>query len=270
MKKIICILIVALGFSISGQAQFFKKLKQKVEKKVENAVSESISDKAEKETQQAMDKMLEANLSNMSMGMGSVDLAKVPEKYEFNWEYALNMKTKDGNFEMIYHLNEDEPYVGIEVPQAEGMFMVMDQENKLIAMFMNSSGNKFLTATEIPEVPEEETAENPYSDQELVKIGTKNILGYESQGYQTEDEEHIIIFYVTDEAGIGFSNMFKTKQKNIPKNFEADWLKDGALLMEMELQNKTNPEENMVMTCTRIEKKDFSIEKSGYNSLGGK
>lgn len=48
MKKIIYILIVALGCSFSAQAQFFKKLKEKVEKKVENAVTESISDKAEK------------------------------------------------------------------------------------------------------------------------------------------------------------------------------------------------------------------------------
>ncbi|HET8753947.1 MAG TPA: DUF4412 domain-containing protein [Salinimicrobium sp.] len=271
MKKIIYILVVVLGCSFSAQAQFFKKLKEKVEKKVENAVTESVSDKAEKETQKAMDKMLEANLSNISMGMESADLSEVPETYTFNWEYALHMKTKDGDFEMIYRLNEDQPYIGIEMPQAEGMFMVMDQENKLMAMFMNSQGNKFLTATKLPEVPEEVTDEEEInSTPEITKIGTKTILGYESQGYQTEDEDHIITFYVTDEAGISFNDMFKTSQKNMPKNFEAEWLEEGALLMEMNMQSKTNPKETMLMTCTRIEKEDFSIKKADYASVSGK
>lgn len=270
MKK-----FILLGFSMlfcisTMEAQFLKKLKEKVEKKVEHAVTENISNKAASEANKSLNKMWETELKNSPIPMGAnrVDISEVPQSYDFNWEYQLNMETKDGNVDMTYLLKEDSPYFGIRVPQAEGMFMVLDMDKKLTVMYFSSDKNNFITASKIDLTNTEEET-NPYENSELKKIGTKNILGYECQGYETETEEHKFTFYLTREAPISFANMYSAEKSNIPKGWNADWLEDGdALMMEMQMVDKENAERNTNMRCTGLEKKSFTINKENYAALG--
>mgnify|MGYP003133673365 FL=1 len=270
MKKLIllgCSLLLCVS---TTEAQFLKKLKEKVEKKVEHAVTENISNKAANEANKSLNKMWETDLKNSPIPMGAnrVDVSEVPQSYDFNWEYQLNMETKDGNVDMTYLLKEDAPYFGMRVPQAEGMFMVLDMDRKLTVMYLSSDDTNFITASKINlDNTEEET--NPYENSELKKIGTKNILGYECQGYETETEEHKFTFYLTREAPISFANMYSDEKSNIPKGWNADWLEDGdALMMEMQMLDKNNPDHNTTMRCTSLEKKSFSINKENYAALG--
>ena len=271
MKKQI-LLGFALLFCISTvEAQFLKKLKEKVEKKVEHAVTENISNKAAREANKSLNKMWDTKLKNSPIPMGAnrVDIGEVPQTYNFNWEYQLNMETKDGDMDMTYLLKEDAPYFGIKMPQAEGMFMVMDMTNQLSVMYFSSGKNKFITASKIEDLNNLEEESNPYQDTELKKIGTKNIMGYECQGYQAETEEHKFTFYVTQDAPISFANMYNAEKSNIPKGWNADWLNDGdALMMEMQMVDKNNAKHNVNMRCTGLEKKSFSINKKDYAALG--
>jgi hypothetical protein len=179
------------------------------------------------------------------------------------------METKDANVDMTYLLKEDAPYFGMRMPQAEGMFMVLDMDKKLSIMYFSSGENNFITASKIDALINPEDQTNSYENSELKKIGTKNILGYECQGYQTETEEHNFTFYVTQEAPVSFSNMYSDEKSNIPKGWNADWLEDGdALMMEMQMVDKKNPRHNTNMRCTSLEKKSFSINKENYAALG--
>jgi len=266
MKK-----FILLGFSIlfcisTIEAQFLKKSKEKVENKVEHRVTENISNTAAQEADKSLNKRWENDLENSPIPVGAnrVDISEVPQSYDFNWEYQLNIETKVGNADMTYLLKEKTPYFGMQVPQAEGMFMVLDMDRKLSIMYFSPGENNFITASKIDDLSNPEDDTNTYQNSELKKIGTKNILGYE-----TETEEHKFTFYATQEAPISFANMYTYEKSNIPKGWNADWLKDGdALMMEMQILDKKNPKRSANMHCTGLEKKSFIINKENYAALG--
>jgi len=268
--------LIILGFSLlfcvsTMEAQFLKKLKEKVENKVENAVTENISDKAAHEANKSLNKMWETDLKNSPIPMGAnrVDVSEVPNSYDFEWEYQLNMVTEEGNVDMTYLLKEDAPYFGMRVPQAEGMFMVLDMDKKLSVMYFSSGENNFISASKIDNYTNPKEENDQFKDAELKKIDSKNILGYECQGYETETEEYKFTFYVTRDAPISFANMYSDEKSNIPKGWNADWLEDGdALMMEMHMQDKKNGNRNAKMYCTGLDKKSFSINKKNYAALG--
>lgn len=274
MKKLIYLLLILFLVSPSAEAQFLKNLKKKVQQKVEQRVTENISEKAADEAEKSMNNLWETQLENSSFSMGTekVDPAEIPSSYDFDWEYRMNMQTSEGEMEMAYLLKEDAPYFGIKVPQAQNMLTVLDSQNSLTVIFMDSEENKMLMATKMEtEDHEQEEIENPYENMEVEKLGTKTILGYESQGYRMENEDHTFTFYVTDEAEISFNDMYKTNSKDLPQGFEdAEWIQDGkGLMMEMNMKDKKNPERSTTMTCVGIEKNAVSLKKADYQGIGG-
>ncbi|MHA6278848.1 DUF4412 domain-containing protein [Salinimicrobium sp. CAU 1759] len=274
MKKLIYLglAIFLMAGTSTTEAQILKKLKKKITEKVEDAAVNNVSDKAAEKTDESLNKLWSQQVKNnqFSMGMDMVDPSEIPESYNFDWIYTLEMNTSEGKMDMVYHIKENAPYVGVKIPEAENMFTVLDNNENMTVLYMNSEGNKMVMATRF-EVSEEEMAMNDsYGQMEFEEIGTKTILGYNCQGYRAEDEENIYTFYVTDEAGVSFRDIYHENQKNIPKGLNADWLIDGTgLMMEMQMQDKANPDKNVSMTCTGIEKKPFTINTSEYQSMGG-
>ena len=247
MKKIFY-LVLAIFFmagTSNAEAQFLKKLKEKVEKKVEDAAIKNVSDKAAKETDKSLNNLWAKQLenSNFSMGMDMVDPSEIPAGYDFDWEYTLQMNTSEGTMDMVYHIKENAPYVGIKIPQAENMFTVLDNKRNMTVLYMNSEGNKMVMATRFDVSEEDMEADNSYEEMKFEEIGTKTILGYECQGYRSENAENVFTFYVTDEAGVSFRNLYQENQKNIPEGLNADWIRDGTgLMMEMQMKDKKNAE----------------------------
>lgn len=259
MRKIILMVFAVSMFSANNaQAQFFKKLKEKVTNKVENAVTRNISDKAAREANEALNTIWESDLKNINVGMGDpVDPAEIPAEYKFDWRYTINMKTDAGEMDFNYRLKEGAPYMGIEMPNMENFFMVIDNEKGMSVMFMNG----IVRATKLSSVTvTEDEVKNPYENMEFQKIGTKTIMGYTCEGYKAETKDHSFTIYITDDAGIGFNDIY-SNQKNIPKGFDSDWIGEDSLLMEMQMNDKKDPSKNLTMTCTGIEKEDFSISK---------
>ena len=271
MKKLTILFLSLFLMGSTAEAQFLKKLQKKIEDKVEKKVIDNVSDKAAVETEKSLNKMWEMDLSSLPMGgMGErVDPAEVPARYDFDWKYTMNMHTTEGDMDLTYLLKKDSPHFGMQMPNIPGMFMVMDGEKQMMVMFMESEGSKMLTATKFdPEKIEESDTENPYKDAEMKEIGSKEIMGYNCKGYQTETPEYLMTFYVTDEAGVGFADIFQASQKNAPKGFNPEWFAEGTgLMMEMTMEDKKDASKNMTMTCTKLQKKDFSINKSDYQSF---
>lgn len=272
-KSIFFLFLISLLMIPSAEAQFFKKLKEKVQDKVEDAVVDNVSDKAANEANEKLNRLWETKLENTSIPMGTemVPQEDIPDIYKFDWEYSLSMETTEGNMEMTYLLNEEAPYTGIRIPQAPNMFTVLDTETNLTVMFLSSEGNNMVTATRMPEDSSTDgEPENPYDDMEITEIDGKTILGYECRGYRMENEDTVFDFYVTDETGLSFSDMFHTNQEEMPKSFDPDFLQEtDGLMMQMEMKDKKDPAKTVTMTCTGIEEKDFAISKSDYISLAG-
>lgn len=140
--------IIFLMFSINTtQAQLLKKIKNRVEQKVENVIVEKTSDKAAEKTSKSMDKILNTNPFNTGNTKASPDL--IADSYTFTWKYSLKMTTKDGQMILDYYLHPGAGYFGFTTEAMNSMFTVMDNENKITAMFMTSKGNNIVMASQI-------------------------------------------------------------------------------------------------------------------------
>ena len=272
MKRLLLVVLSVVLMSYSAEAQFFKKLKQKVEQKVENTVHEKVSNKAAEETDRQLENILSGNLVNAGLPIGgdAVPAEEIPPSYRFDWEYTMTMSTTSGEMNMIYLLSEDQPISGIRINQAAGMTVVQDFDNQLSVMYMNSAGNGMVRASRLDS--EElvfDDIDNPYEDMEVRKIGTKEILGYHCQGYEMENKEYILTYYVTDQAKVNMNHLqLNQRSENMPKGYDAKWFEEeNPMMMEMGFINKQDPERNVTMKVTKIENKDLVIKTSDYKSL---
>ena len=178
------VLLIALLVSNSGEAQFLKNLKKKVEQRVEQTVTDKIADKAAMEAGKTMDKMIEGQLGGNSpfpMGMEQVSMDEVPESYDFQWAYELQMETAEQPqaVNMTYYLKEGASYWGAEIEQGATLFMVFDVENMMTVMFMDNQGERFMTATKIADQMLEGEEFEASEGYELREIPGKEILGYD-------------------------------------------------------------------------------------------
>jgi len=273
--RTVVMLFLAIGVSQTSHAQFFKKLKKKVENAVEQTVINKTSEKAAKETEKAMDKAFDMDFGNMypNGSMGSME--NIPAKYDFEWVYELelespNYKKNEGELFITYFLKEGAPYWAAEFNSgaAENMMMVYDAPTNQMIMLLDQKGEKMAVATELPDL--ETAQENEMQDYKMTKISGKTILGKDCEGYKMENDEYEFTMYVTFDTKISFSDIYG-KNQQIPKNFDASWLKKGdneGLLMEMQMIDKSKQKNNMNMKCVRLEKNNFSINTTAYKSLG--
>ncbi len=271
----IFILIFSFFFSAEINAQFLKKLQKKVESKMEETITDKVADKAERETSSAMDKMLDPEMmknSPMALGIGSGSMEEVPDSYEFDWVYVLDMKTSEAkeDFQMEYWLRKDAPYWGFKMSQGEGMTMVYDLENSFLVLFMNNEDKSFASVTKMPkDLGEDDNDEDSIPDFKIKEIPGKVILGYKCNGYVAENDEYETTMYIAPDAEVSMGKMYNTNQK-FPKSYSFNWsekeLEDG-LMMEMRMVDKKKPKNNMTMECIKLEKQANKVKKSDYQNM---
>ena len=197
---------------------------------------------------------------------------ELPASYTFDYNYKLKMTAKKDIMIFDYFLKNGASYFGFKMDQMKSeqgdMFFVMDSKLDVNAMFMDMMGQKMVqtSSLDFKEMANETSESN--KDFNIKKIGTKTILGYECQGYVTDNEEYEITFYIAENAPVSFNNMWEANSKNMPKGFNADWMKkmENGLLMEMIYKDKLKPKNDMTMMCIDLQKTDFNIKTSDYKS----
>ena len=270
--QLLSILMIALCSQLS-HSQFLKKLKEKAAQAVENVVIDKTADKAAQMAGNGMDKVF-----NMDLSGPQVDPSILPDRYEFEWKYTMQMKHKKGNMNMTYYLKPGAKYFGSQPElendvMANGMFMVMDQGLNIMAIFMDSengkSGHVLKNPTESLEDMADEGNEN-MDDYSFKEIGTKTILGYECQGFQMENEELKMTMYVAMDAPVSFNQVYGGMQpKALPKGFDPKWLDkaENSIMMEMDMVNKKKKKFSAKMTCVALEKSPKTLVVSEYEFM---
>ena len=204
------------------------------------------------------------------------DSKELKDNYDFDYIYKLKMTNKKDDIQFDYYLKEGAGYFGFALPimtkEQEGMnlFTVMDTDRAVTAMFMDIMGKKVVQKSKIK--LSDFDSEQDTSDYTIKEIDSKTILGYKCQGFVMESKKTEITVYMTDEAPISFNKVWDTGKNKMPKGFNPAWLKkysDNGLLMEMHYVDKIKAKNNMTMTCTALEKTDFSIQASDYGSMLG-
>ncbi|MCF7561728.1 DUF4412 domain-containing protein [Sabulilitoribacter multivorans] len=208
------------------------------------------------------------------MGKNKLDTKKLPDVYEFDWEFKTEIKTgKDETMQMNYLINSDsKDYFGLQMSSEElkgkgTMQMVMDSKEKVTVMYMDMNGQKMAQMNKMPE--QKANKNNPkYSYKE---IGTKTILGFTCYGMQIENGDYINDIYFTLDAPVNFSAFFAfANNKNAPKGFDPallQVLEEDALLMEMTGTHKKKSKNNFTMTAISLEEKNTEIKKEDYQFM---
>ncbi len=272
VKLVVITLCVLLGFSQHTNAQFFKKLKKRAEQAAKEAVLRKAEEKAAMETEKGMDKIFNFDLSKKSM-----DPSILPESYDFEWKYKLQLKSKQGAFDMTYYLKPGASYFGSKPEFKEkmimnGMFMVIDESIKAMTIFMSTDGKKsgHIVPSQTEETVELAEEDQLMKDMNYKELGTKEILGYQCQGFQIENKEIKMIMYVTFDAPVSFNQVYGgTNSKALPKGFDPKWLKgaDNSLMMEMTFVNKKKKKFNTTMTCVELANEPKTIVVADYEFM---
>lgn len=250
-------------------AQLLKKFWKKTDNRVENNISNKMAAKSAEEAENSLEYLMEMQLKNNGLppGYEKVPFEDIPDFYEFEWYYVLQMETKEGFLTANYLLKKDASSFGFKYPHNEH-YMVVEPSNNLNILYVNSGGNKKLLAYRLTD--ENTTARLTAIPEayQFKKIGKESILGYECTGYQAENAEKVITIFITTEANISFNDIYKTKIASLPAGFDPGSLQDGkGLMMKMIIEGKKNAKGNATMTCTVLEKKPFSLYKRDYNGL---
>ncbi|MFD2915103.1 DUF4412 domain-containing protein [Psychroserpens luteus] len=198
---------------------------------------------------------------------------ELPSTYDFDYTYKLKMTHKKGDLVLTYFLKKDAQYFGFDTADmTKGsdtkMFMVMDTNLGVTAMFMEMMGKKIVQKTKLKTSDFDDDSDN--SNYTFTKIDSKTIMGYECEGFMSENDEHKITFYITDDVPVSFNQVFGANAKQMPKGFNPDWMKkyaENGLMMQMIFVDKKKSKNSMTMDCVGLDKTDFSINASAYGSM---
>jgi hypothetical protein len=264
-------------------AQFLERLNKRVQRSAENAAishaekiaAEKAEEAIEKGISKGLESFFEAQLNGLdSISVKSVAPSELPDQYEFEWMYTLQMQTNDGLMNIDYFLKPEASYFGakpeLDLTQTtEYIFMVVDIQRNINTIFMESNGTKMAMPSSVPLDTDFDSNDVDNSDNfTFTEIGTKTILGYNCQGYKMENDDSITKIYVTKDAPVSFTQLFIGNNKNIPQGFDPKWLDkiDDSLIMEMEHTDK-NESNTTTMKCILLNKNAFTISKSEYQFI---
>lgn len=270
------ILILTLLFTTVGQAQFLKKLVKRVKGTVKETTIMKAEEKAAEKTSMAADKILNINMKNMmrSKTGNPVDPSILPNIYDFDWKYSMQMETKDGSFIINYFLKPDVKYFASKPDMKQSgstgdMYMVMDMDRNVNTIFMDMNGQRMAMTNSIPIALDFEKEDSLTDEYIFKEIGSKEIMGFTCKGFTMENNETKMIIYAAMEAPVSFSQIFGMKTDQVPKGFNSKWLDkiENSLVMEVQYINKKKKKNSLKMRCISLNEEFFSIDKNEYEFL---
>ncbi len=266
MKSLFITTIICFVFMQNVKAQFLKKLGDRVKQKVENTVVEKTANEAAEKTSNSMDKIFNAN--PFSGGKEKADPNLVANSYKFSWKYSLKIASKAGEVVFDYYLQPDAAYFGFTNIAMQDIFTVMDNKNKVTAMFMASQGNNMGMVTHMPDNPELEEAKDESASFHFEQLPAKTINGYYCKGVKATNDEMELVMYFTNEAEVSFNDIYSSKQSNIPIQlkdyFNAD---DKVLMISMDMKGLKRKKMDAHIECVGLEKVSKTIRKSDYKFM---
>jgi len=251
--------LIFLLISTTGQAQFFEKLLNKAEKKIESEAEK----RAERRVNNKIDKTFDGAEDTIDgKNKSSKKDINIPNTYDFNWKYTLQMTTKEGDVKINYLLKQDASYFGMimdlgEKTPTRNSVTIMDMDRNAFITIMDVNGQKMVRTTKIPNL---NTQDKNTKEFELIKTDTKVILGYNCQGFKTQMDDGVMHFYVAKNAPVSFNRAFGNTQ-NMPKGFNEKIRKEfeNGIMLEAEFIHDKKKKKNFKTICIALEKNNQTI-----------
>ncbi|MDZ7807024.1 MAG: hypothetical protein U5K71_07900 [Gracilimonas sp.] len=180
------VLIMMCAFMAStAEAQIWKKIKDKTKSKVEERVSDKISEKIANAVIEKIDVQFKSPNNPYGNIVRSGKPENLPESYSFDWKFKMKITNAGMEDELLfdYYLTSTGNYVGYEMPQAEGMFMVMDAELKSTISYVEEDGNSMAITYSLPEdLTSTEASEMESEDLKITELPSKIDYGIRISG----------------------------------------------------------------------------------------
>lgn len=268
MKRKILTWVLAILLSIPTQGQFLKKLQETAEQPLKTEARATL---VFHESYNAIstDLLMHDALQEFGflIGMEQVEPSEILELYDFEWKIIFLLKTKEGERRMYFLFKKDAPYFGLQISEDRKRYLVVDPERNINVLFIGQGDTKITSAFRI--LNTEPTVSKRGENQGVLsfnKIGDKEIMGYESKGFQVENNQFVYTFYIAEETQLGIHDFHRNSQKLIPQNFNPNWLEKG-MLMQMISEGKKSIRDNITLTCIGIEKYSLQLRKNDNMSL---
>ncbi|MFP8488421.1 hypothetical protein ACKGJO_04915 [Gracilimonas sp. Q87] len=269
--KFSVILVLMYSFMAStAEAQIWKKIKDKTKSKVEEKVSDKISEQLANAVVEKIDIQFNSPNNPYGNSVRSEKPENLPESYSFDWRFKMKITNAGMQDELLfdYYLTSNGNYVGYEMPEADGVFMVMDGNLKSTISYVEEEGNSIALTYSMPdEMTGTEDSEMEKEDLVITDLPSKTILGYNTQGKKIESDESTIIMYYTDEIDMNFSGMFPSfsnNEKTPDYNYPQDMREASVLYMEV-TENESG--DKFIMEGIGIDETDRVITNGDYQFL---
>lgn len=167
---------------------------------------------------------------------------------------------------MDYLLNPSAEYFGFKRRETGAVFMVIDCKNKFIINAFNEEKGKMVMAAKMPDYSEMTENGNQNKEFSYKTLPDKIIMGYKCKGTHANSEDYEMVFYYTNEAKVGFSDLFRAQQKQTTLNALKNYFKaaDTPLMMTMSMKDLKNKGAVTTMKCVSLVEKANSFNKSDY------
>jgi len=292
-KLILLTFVISFSFSNETNAQFLKKLKKRVQQAAEETIIDKTAEKAAQETGKKMDSLLEIDpnyqakneeqLQKMLMQTG--ENIPVEEVYSFNTNVIYQMNfisdNKPSTIDYSMWFSDNENFMASEMKNITsgktndrqmplGMITIIDDKNKALIMILEDQKiAQIISMNKIKEIAIEEEDESlNASFSNIKKTGkSKKILGYYSEEFQTQTEDEIMSFWVTQDVKLYQKNMFLNLSESLGGNkFQNIPNAAKGFMMEMHFENISNGEKGS-MVVTGITKKTKTIRTNDYQLM---
>jgi len=201
--------------------------------------------------------------------------AELPEGYVFDIEMIVETGSKKTET-IQYYFSKNKAYFGVETKDGSNEALVIfDGENHIMAMYAtDKKGNK--TAYALPnmfEVAGVLVAASTEKDALNTSInktgGSKNILGYTCQEYQTSSNSGLTKFYTTKAIQLSNTNIFGHLIETFKKSLsDTGFDQVEGVLMYAESYNKKG-KLNHRWEVTAIDQLQLSINSADYITVAG-
>lgn len=210
-----------------------------------------------------------AQMPELPFGFGKngVDASVVPASYEFTWKYTMAIKTDGREFTADYLLQPNANYFGMNLTQANGVFMIMDNTKKITITTFGGSGKKMAKASKTPDYDAAANAKN-LSKFIYKALPEKTILGYKCKGVEATNADYVMTFYYTNDAPVNFRDMFQSSQMaKIPDAF-SKYFKPGEkpLILSADIKD-VKKGKTTTLNCVSLEKSAYTFKKADYSFM---
>ena len=217
-------ILVLLGTSVNGNAQFWKKLSKKAQVAAEDAISRKVEEKAARETEKTFDTVFNNE--------GKLFKTKKVEKldnYSFTHQYVMEVISKNDTTDIIYYLTNEHEYMGssFTTGKDQEFITVMDLPNGAIHTFMDFGDQKTTNSIKIPLENVSDGMMNTDKFSVVPTGQTKTILGYECEKFEVTGPQLSGIVWVTQDAGISFQKAFSNLKSKKMKLNKGAWTNPG-------------------------------------------